>query len=125
MYIYNEWKELKSFIKSIDPIQERIDYPHEPIPWAFSWAGLKMSEESSKKKSIALKGRVFSKESIKKMSLSAKGRVNSPETRKKMSIAKMGKTHSEETKKKKSIALKGKPWSIKRRLAHELKRKKT
>lgn len=48
----------------------------------------KQSEETKKKRSMKLKGRVFTEETKKKMSESAKGKVFSEESRRKMSEAK-------------------------------------
>ena len=77
---------------------------------------MNMSEETRRKKSEALKGRVFSEESRRKMSESKKGKKRKPfseETRRKLSEAKKGqpspmkgRTLSEETRKKISAAAK-------------------
>ena len=104
MYIYNEWKELKSFIKSIDPIQELIDYPNEPLASPFDRTGIKHTKESKKKMSLAHKGKTLSEEHKKNVSLGMMGNKNgngdgwalkgiplSEEHKKKISLAKTGK----------------------------------
>ena len=118
MYIYNEWKELKSFIKSIDPIQERIDYPHESVPSAFS--GHTHTKETKKKMSLWQKGqpkKSASEETKRKMSLAHKGvlgRKHSEETKRKIGLKSKGRKFSEESKRKIGLASK-KYWAEKRK----------
>lgn len=66
-----------------------------------------LSEETKKKLSEAMKGRVVSEEERKKMSDRMKGQILSEETRRKISEAKRGHIHSEETCRKLSEANKG------------------
>jgi len=79
--------------------------------------GLKQSEETKKKKSLALmghpawnKGMKHTDAARKKMSVALKGKKKSEEHRKKLSVAKKGKSnghHSEETKRKMAEVRKG------------------
>jgi group I intron endonuclease len=69
--------------------------------------GIKQSEETRKKLSLAGTGRIVSEETKKKLSKSSLGKVMSEETKRKMSIAKYGKKLSEEHKTKISISNKG------------------
>lgn len=66
------------------------------------------TEETRKKISESLKGRVFTEEWKNKISETKKGKPRSEETKKKLSEAHKGKSLSEETKKKLSDAHKGK-----------------
>ena len=79
-----------------------------------------ISEETKKKLSSALKGRIMSDEHKQKIREASKDRHHSEESKKKMSETKkglqsgdkhpmFGKHHSEEAKKKMSLARKGKP----------------
>jgi group I intron endonuclease len=92
--------------------------------------GKKRSEEFKQKRRLAkgknspMWGKKHSEETKKRMSLSAKGKIKSEEHRQNLSLAKKGKgnkwkgrKHTEETKKKMSLAKKGKP------LSEETKRK--
>lgn len=75
--------------------------------------GIKMSPESRAKKSAAMKGRVVSEETKRKLSIARTGRRHTPEVRAKMSVAQLGNTNnlgkkaSAETRKKISDALTG------------------
>ena len=122
MYIYNEWKELSEFIKSIDPIQELIDYPNDPLASPFDRTGIKHTKESKKKMSLAHKGKTLSEEHKKNVSLGMMGNKNgngdgwalkgiplSEEHKMNISRAKTGKKRkpfSEETKRKMSLGQK-------------------
>lgn len=68
----------------------------------------KQSEETCKKKSIALMGHKVSEKVRKILCECRKNNKVSAETRKKMSIAGIGKKHSEQWRKNQSISLKGK-----------------
>ena len=66
--------------------------------------GIKASEETRKKISLASTGRKHTIETRAKMSLVQKGRIVSDESRIRMSIGQTGNKHSEETRAKMSLA---------------------
>jgi group I intron endonuclease len=76
--------------------------------------GRKASEETKKKKSLAMMGNkhllgyVFSEESKQKLSLASKGRKDTEETKKRRQEAQLGRTHTAETRAKLSDNQKGK-----------------
>ena len=61
-----------------------------------SWLGMKHSEETKRKQSLALRGRKRPPETIAKMRAANLGKMHSEETRQKMSLAAKGKPKSKE-----------------------------
>lgn len=85
-----------------------IYYPEYNIaPKAGSCLGMECSKETKRKISEARNGKKHSEESNKKLSESLKGRLLSEETKQKMSKFQKGRKHSEKTKRKISEAKKG------------------
>lgn len=85
--------------------------------------GSKPSEETKKKTSNTLKGRIFSEETKNKIKEKRKLQIFSKETKQKMSKLRIGKTHSEETKVKMSKSLIGNTRNLGKKFSEEHKRK--
>lgn len=76
------------FIKGYCSYKREYGYNKREIP--NSNIGMKMSKESSKKKSLSLKGRIITEEHRKKLSASNRGKKRSEEANRKNAEAKMG-----------------------------------
>ena len=84
------------------------NYPSEynSCKIAGSNLGIKASDETKQKLSIAMKGRVFSSESIERMRQAQRGKLFSKESRRKMANAKLGKVNPKKWKRVLQICIK-------------------
>lgn len=102
-----------SWIKRLD--SSNVELGYNILPTGYSRLGLKASNETKFKMSLAAKRKPKSEEMKIKLSASKMGHSVSEETRIKIGLAGIGRITSEETKKKLSIAGKGRMHTIEAR----------